>query len=124
MKRNGKAGLAEEQISTDYLRQKGYRILERNYRSRYGEIDIIACDSQYIVFVEVKARKPGAIMTGLEAVTQQKQRKIVATALCYLEQHPTSLQPRFDVITLSTTGQRKLRHLENAFTGEAENEIF
>ena len=113
---SGKAG---EDRAAEYLSEKGFRILSRNYRSRFGEIDLIAEDGRYLLFVEVKTRESGAPVGPLEAVAPAKRRKIAKTALFYLESHPTKLQPRFDVIAVETArgGPEILsvRHLENAF---------
>ena len=71
--------------------------MARNYHSRYGEIDIIAADSEYIAFIEVKTRKKGSLYIPAEAVTFSKQKKLILTAQEYLLEHPSRLQPRFDV---------------------------
>ncbi|HBN82095.1 MAG TPA: YraN family protein, partial [Ruminococcaceae bacterium] len=86
--RSGKIG---EAYVRRMLQEKGYRILESNFHSRYGEIDIIAEDGKYVVFVEVKTRAPGSLVRPLEAVTASKRKKIIRTALCYLSAHPTRL---------------------------------
>ena len=105
-------GAAGEVLAARFLREKGYRILTSNYRTRQGEIDIIACDRTYILFVEVKTREEGAFYAPREAVTAAKQRRIVAAALQYLQQSPTSLQPRFDVIEIVTRKNRPMEVLE------------
>lgn len=113
---SGKTG---EDRAAEFLAEKGFRLLCRNYRSRFGEIDIIAENGRYLLFVEVKTRESGALTGPLEAVTPAKQRKIAKTALLYLESHPTKLQPRFDVIGIETSGKDRrilsVRHIENAF---------
>ena len=91
-------GLAGEVLAARFLREKGYIILSSNYHSRFGEIDIIAVDGQYIVFVEVKARSEGSMMLPREAVTGEKQRKILRTAALYMRAYPSNLLPRFDVV--------------------------
>lgn len=118
-----------EETAARSLGRKGFRVIERNYRSRYGEIDIIAANDQYIVFVEVKLRKRGGMISPVEAVTPMKQRKIIRTALCYLTEFPTNLQPRFDIIEILEPegGENsfcRLRQIENAFTWEDDNGIF
>ncbi len=95
-------GAVGEVLAARYLRQNGYTILSANYRTRFGEIDIIAANKKYIAFVEVKLRSSVAIYTPQEAVTPSKQRKILRTALLYLQTHETDLQPRFDVISIVT----------------------
>ena len=93
-------GAAGEVMAARYLRDHKYTLLAANYRTRFGEIDIIAADKKYIAFVEVKLRSASAIYTPQEAVTPLKQQKIVRTAMLYLQNHPTDLQPRFDVISI------------------------
>ena len=91
-------GLAGEVLAARFLRDKGYTILSSNYHSRFGEIDIIAVDNRYIVFVEVKARSEDSIIYPREAVTYDKQQKILKTAAMYIRAYPSNLQPRFDVV--------------------------
>jgi putative endonuclease len=97
----------------------GYRILEKNYRSRYGEIDLIAeSPEKVIVFVEVKARSGTAFGSGGSAVTPAKQRKIIDTARRYIANHRLSWQQdyRFDVIIFENhTENHTMEHIENAF---------
>ena len=114
------AGAAGEVLAARFLREKGYTIQAANVHSRFGEIDIIAADRQYIAFVEVKTRSEGALYAPREAVTGEKRRRIIATAAQYLRAHPTALQPRFDVIEVVTAPGRpmeavELDHLIGAF---------
>ncbi|MBP3436116.1 MAG: YraN family protein [Clostridia bacterium] len=113
-------GAAGEVLAARYLRDKGYDLLGANYRCRFGEIDIIAADDTYIVFVEVKSRARDSYYAPREAVTAAKQQRIIKTALLYLAEHPEPRQPRFDVIEVVTEpGQPmtvvSLEHLENAY---------
>lgn len=122
-------GAAGEVLAARYLRRKGYTLLAANYHTRFGEIDIIAADKQYIAFVEVKLRGEAAIYTPKEAVTPAKQQKLIKTAMLYLQAHPTALQPRFDVISIvsdSTDPMRvlSLEHLMAAFDADATNATF
>lgn len=114
------AGRHGEALAAAYLVQHGCRVLARNWHSRYGEIDVIAANAGYLIFLEVKTRAPGAMVGPLEAVTRLKQQKLIRTAQAYLLDHPTNLQPRFDVmgIYLSQDG-RAMEHfvyLKNAFS--------
>lgn len=111
---SGKLG---ESYVKDYLLVHGFRVLEQNFHSRFGEIDIIAKNERYIVFVEVKTRKQGSLGHPFEAITRAKQRKITATAQVYLSKMKTSLQPRFDAAAVTTQGDKviKLEYLENCF---------
>lgn len=115
---DGGSGRYGEELACDYLKRKGYRILCRNYHSRWGEIDIIARTDTYIVFAEVKTRAPGAIAPPQDAVSRAKQKKILRTALQYLSLFPQPLQPRFDVLALTLGGRPAVHHIENAFGAE------
>lgn len=110
----GKAG---ENCVTSWLEERGYEILERNFHSRFGEIDIIAKRGTYIAFVEVKTRAPNSLVSPLEAITPAKQRKLTATAMEYLRQNPCKLQPRFDAAAVCSRGDVLTVevYLENAF---------
>ena len=103
-----------EHQASRYLEQQGYTILARQYRSRYGEIDIIATWHEYVVFVEVKTRRNAEFATGGAAVSIWKQQKILATALQWMQEHPGAYQPRFDVLEVYAQDGR-IEHIENAF---------
>ena len=109
----------EEKAAT-FLRRKGYRILEQNFRCRQGEIDIIARKRETIAFVEVKLRKNAEHGEAREFVTYSKQSRILLTAQLWMSQHEGEYQPRFDVIEVYAPqgiNERNYRieHLENAF---------
>lgn len=119
---NGKMG---EDLACQYLKNKGYLILERNYRSSYGEIDIIAQKGEFLSFVEVKLRDVNCGYQPQEAVTKEKQKRILKTALVYLQENPSALQPRFDVIGIICKENRAFaQFFENAFRPEVEYELF
>lgn len=107
-----------EALAAEYLREKGFRILARNYRTAWGEIDIIARDGGTYCFVEVKARRHIRQGTPFEAVTPAKQRKLYKMALTYLQEKDLGDQPaRFDVVAvLFPPGEPpRLELLTNAF---------
>ena len=108
-----------EERAARWLRWRGYRILERNYRCRQGEIDIIASRGKYLCFVEVKLRKDKSHGEAREFVTARKKQRVMAAAQFWLSQHETELQPRFDVIEVyaprGEDGPVKVNHIENAF---------
>jgi len=109
-----------EGVAARYLQRCGYEIVATGYRSRYGEIDLIVRDAQYLLFVEVKTRRSAHFAEAREAVDFRKMEKIRQTAELYLSEHETELQPRFDVIELyAPQGEHTLRpeifHLEDAF---------
>lgn len=95
-----KTGEAFEEKAAHFLEKHGLQILERNYRCRFGEIDLIARDGKSYVFVEVKYRKGNISGSAVEAVTKTKQRRICRVAVYYLSTHCLSmdLPCRFDVI--------------------------
>ncbi len=96
-----KFGKQSEALATAYLKLSGYRILERNYRNRIGEIDIIAKEGPVLVFIEVKARKSARYGSPKNAVTPAKQMKISNTALAYLkETGQLNCKARFDVVAI------------------------
>lgn len=121
-RRKGQQG---EELAAEYLVQKGYTIVARNYHSRSGEIDIIAAGHGYIVFAEVKLRAPGSMVGSLEAVDMAKMRKLYKTACRWLCEHPSEAQPRFDVIGITDGPEGfDFTHIENAFGAEVCDEIF
>ncbi len=105
-----------EQRATEYLIQNGYEILERNFRNRYGEIDIIAKDGSCICFCEVKYRGSDDCGSALEAVDHRKQKKITGVANYYLMTHGLDEWTlcRFDVIAVDGD---QVTILQNAFEG-------
>lgn len=109
----------EERVA-DYLRAHRYRLLAAGYRCRFGEIDLIAANDKYIVFTEVKLRKDDQFAPGRVFVHARKQGRIRTTAQVYLAEHPTELQPRFDVAEIyapqgTATKAPHIVYLENAF---------
>lgn len=108
-----------EERAAAYLRRRGYVILDRNYRCRLGEIDLIARKRGCVVFVEVKLRKDAAFAQAREFVTPAKQRRVRAAAELWLSTHETELQPRFDVVEVyapkGAEGPLHIQHIENAF---------
>ena len=109
-----------EAQTAEYLRKSGCKILGMNYRTRLGEIDVIASDGRYIRFVEVKLRKDSAMAEAREFVTPAKQRKVRTAAMYYLMENPTEKQPRFDVMEVyapqgQETRRPVIRHWPNAF---------
>ena len=120
MGRNNLAGAWGEARAAEYLKKKRYKLVATGYRCRYGEIDLIVQNKTYLVFVEVKLRKSAAFAKAMEYVDSRKQDRIRSTALMYLSEHPTDLQPRFDVIEIYApdgvnTHRPEIHHLEDAF---------
>lgn len=123
MKRSQIAKIGET-LAVRHLEARGCEILERNYRAERGEIDIIAQDGTFTVFVEVKTRRSLKFGVPQAAVTLQKQRQISKVALAYLQsQHLLDTSCRFDVIAIHLSPQLellKLEQLESAFEFQAE----
>ena len=120
MGRNNLTGAWGEQLAAEYLRKKHYTVEAAGYSCRYGEIDLIVTNRKYLVFVEVKLRKSAAFAQAMEYVDRRKQDRIRITASMYLSQHPTVLQPRFDIIEIYApqgleTPDPQIRHMEDAF---------
>ena len=111
----GKRG---EELACRELRRQGYAIVARRYRTRYGEIDIVAMDGGVLVFVEVKARSSERFGTPLAAVTPAKQRRLTRMALDYLARSRTTGVPcRFDVVSVAVgEGRPVVEVVTNAFS--------
>ena len=110
-----------EERAALFLRLHGYRIVERNFHCRQGEIDIIARKGEVVVFVEVKQRKNADFGEAREFVTYSKQRRVIAAAELWLLKTGCELQPRFDVIEVyapegTKTLLPEINHIENAFS--------
>lgn len=109
----GKSG---ENLAEDFLISKGYNILERNYRNKIGEIDIIAMDKDILVFIEVKTRTSTSYGYAFEAVDLRKQRKIINTSMVYVKYKKyIDTQLRYDIIEVYMTNNIRINHLDNAF---------
>jgi putative endonuclease len=109
----GKEG---EDRAAHFLTKQGYRILERNYRTRSGEIDLIALHQGVVVFVEVKTRTSNAFGAPELAVTPAKQRRMVMAAFGYIKHRKLHQVPcRFDVVAISVSAEKGLELIQNAF---------
>ncbi len=112
-----KIGAEGESFAAKYLKKKKFEIVDTNFVCRFGEIDIIAKNNEYIVFAEVKTRAKSPLVGALESVDYKKRRRLTAAANIYLKRNPSELQPRFDVIAVEHVGDRfnVTDHIENAF---------
>ncbi len=112
-------GIYGELIAARYLRKKGYVVLQNNFRSSFGEIDLIVEKDDTIVFVEVKARDSSSTQRPMEAVNISKQQKIKKTSLVYLSTLEKEVNVRYDVIEILVTTKVvknvKLNHIVSAF---------
>ena len=110
-----------EAVAAEYLKKHGCRLLAAGWQCRFGEIDLIVQEGDYLAFVEVKLRKSDSFAKAREYVTLSKQNRLRTTAQVYLAENPTRLQPRFDVIEIyapqgMATASPEIHHLKDAFS--------
>jgi putative endonuclease len=112
------AGEAWEKLAARELSRAGYDILARNYRTKAGEIDLVAREGRTLCFVEVKGRRSLAYGTAAEAVDREKQRRIWNAAQLYLQRERVRPACRFDVVTIDASGEKpRVEILRAAFEG-------
>lgn len=108
-----KKGNEAEDLAANYLKKNGYKIIERNYSCKTGEIDIIASKNDTLVFAEVKARSTKAFGGPVAAVTAAKQARVANTAMCYIkDKKPKFAALMFDIIAVL---DGNIEHIKNAF---------
>lgn len=113
---NIEKGKFGEKLARDYLINKGYKIIDINYRNKIGEIDIIAIHKEILIFIEVKSRTSNNYGYPYEAVNYKKQQKIVNSSLIYIKSKSyDKFQYRYDIIEVYLTNNSKINHIENAF---------
>lgn len=110
-------GSKGETFAAEYYKKLGFTVAAQNYSCRGGEIDIIAENDEYIVFVEVKTRSENALYQPSEAVDFKKQKRLTIAAMKYLAESGCEKQAQFDVFEVHTVNGRiyKVRRIENAF---------
>ncbi|MCX8048069.1 MAG: YraN family protein [Methylohalobius sp.] len=109
-------GRQAEEHALFFLKRHGLRLLARNYRSRFGEIDLILLDESVLVFAEVRCRANPRFGGALESITSGKQKRLLQTAQHYLSRHPYDGPIRFDVLALTPTSWGfDLEWIRNAF---------
>jgi putative endonuclease len=110
-----------ERVAAEHLASRGYAIRDRNVRTRYGEIDLIAEKGDLVAFVEVRCRRGGAMGSAIESLSWSKQARLVALAEAYGQEHPELPgQWRIDLIALDLAADGRvlcLRHVEGAVEG-------
>lgn len=113
-----------ESYAVKFLKKKKYKILERNYSKKYGEIDIIAKDKEYIIFVEVKTRHENPMTSPVDAVDKRKQKRIIKTAAAYLAENRLDAYCRFDVCEVFVNSDNlkliSINYIKNAFKQEGD----
>jgi putative endonuclease len=107
-------GGPDESLAAAFLERQGLKILERNYRCRFGEIDIVAIGGEALVFVEVRARRSGDYGGAAGSITATKRRRLVAAARHYLAAHGPERACRFDVVLIQGS-ERQIEWLTDAF---------
>jgi putative endonuclease len=113
---NIEIGLLGEQLACDYLRKKDFQIIDRNYRFKKNEVDIIAKKDNELIIIEVKTRQTAEIGEPWQAVTRNKQKQIIQVANQYVQSNNIELNTRFDIISIVHNSYRtELKHLEGAF---------
>lgn len=108
-----------ESLAADHLARQGFDIIARNFRTPYGEIDLIAQNAQFLVFVEVKTRSADTYGFPEASITRQKREHLIASAQAYLQAHPEIICPwRIDVIAIrkQRDAEPEIIHFENALT--------
>lgn len=109
-------GQKGETFAIEYLQKEGYKIRHRNWKSGKKELDIVAENNDYIVFVEVKTRTDDYMEPPVNAVTREKQRLIIFAAEGYIQRYNLDKESRFDVVTVIARGETlDIDHIENAF---------
>ncbi|MCK5822177.1 MAG: YraN family protein [Bacteroidales bacterium] len=110
-------GEGGEELATDYLRDKGYIILENNWRVQHKELDIIAVDGNELVAVEVKTRTEPILDNPIMSINRKKQRNLISAAHAYVRIKQISLDVRFDVIwiRMDISGRASIEHIKDAF---------
>lgn len=113
---NSELGSLGEQMACDYIQKKDFQILERNYRFKKNEIDIIAKKENQLIVIEVKTRQTAEIGEPWQAVTRSKQKQIIHVSNQYVQTNKIELETRFDIISIvHNTFRTEIIHLEGAF---------
>lgn len=116
MAEHNEQGAAGEKLTADYLTNKGYLILEKNWQFKHAEVDIIARQDTMLVIVEVKTRKSNYFGEPEEFVTKQKQKLLIQSANAYIEKKQLELEVRFDIVSvILSNGKYTIHHIEDAF---------
>ena len=105
-----------EELAAAYLKEKGYRILHRNWKSGKKELDIVAENKDYVVFVEVKTRTEKFLANPQDTISREKMKFMIFAADVYIRRYNINKESRFDIVTIIAKGENfTIEHLENAF---------
>ncbi|MCL4478155.1 MAG: YraN family protein [Deltaproteobacteria bacterium] len=116
-KNKRKVGNKGEDAAVGFLKENKYKILDRNYRSKFGEIDIIAGDQKYTVFVEVRSKNTEFYGNAEESIVKKKKKRITLTAMTYIQKNHLENSPvRFDVVVINPDNSIEI--IKNAFDAE------
>ena len=117
MARHIETGIIGEEKALRFLKEMGYSIVEKNWKSRKGEIDIVAIDGSYLVIIEVKTKRSRLFGNPEQAVDWQKQKKIIGLAEEYIKKNKIQLETRFDIVSVLLEGKSsRIIHHINAFS--------
>lgn len=113
----GEEGASGERAAEKFLKKNGLKIIKKNYYTKYGEIDIVAADGEFIVFCEVKTRKVSPLISGEDSVGEAKIARLKRAALMYIQETGCELQPRFDFISVEYADKKStvVNYLKDAF---------
>lgn len=117
MAEHNELGKWGEELAAKHLTEKGYTIIARDWKDRHKDIDIIATDGEYLVFVEVKTRRNNVFMEPEQAVNRTKIKNLTLAANRYVKTYRIDLPIRFDIISITgtTEGTCRINHIEDAF---------
>ena len=117
MAEHNETGKKGEDLAADFLQNEGFQILERNWKNRFEEIDIIALENELLVIVEVKTRSSLAFGKPEESVGLRKQRLLVNAAEAYIKKYNSERETRFDIVSVVTNGTgANIQHIRHAFS--------
>jgi len=120
MTKNKDTGNNGEEIAVQYLMNKGFEIISRNWQYLHRELDIVAQKGNILVIVEVKTRSAASLISPIEAVTPRKQKLIISAAGTFIEKHNLDLEVRFDIVSVVYYNNSfQIEHIEDAFYPKA-----
>ena len=112
---HNETGKKGESIAVEYLQEKGYTIIEKNWHNHHQEIDIIATKGNELVIVEVKCRKGDPLIEPHAAVNYSKQNLLIKATNAYIQRKNIDMETRFDIISITIGNETIIEHIENAF---------